>query len=204
MSSRAFHAEPVVDNTQVISLMHCLSRANELALGCTAAAIENLPLVLGVLNRILIEELISIQWICASAENAEAFLARSKSEIEKCISLTTERKFSKIINKNSKVDETKNFRTKHPYINKRYPSIEQRAIELDLHKIYTTIYTIFSNYVHGSDMLLKSQKKNLTEQTLLFINAAYGIFSCIFEIIKNFVKYHKITSSERIYELLNI
>jgi hypothetical protein len=189
---------------QDTALIHCLARANEIALGCNAAAAGCLPLVLAILNRILIDELITVQWVCKSKENALKFHSRSFSEMHKYISINIERKHAKLVNKNTGYNESNNFKKRFPYIKAKHLNIEQRAIEVGLHKLYTVMYTMLSNYVHGSDIHIPPLSRDPITATHNFTVGSYALFFCIVEVVENFIAKRTLTSVDRIYSILKI
>lgn len=189
---------------QDTALLHCLARANELALGCSAAAVGCLPLVLAILNRVLIDELIAVQWVCASIENAKAFHDRGYSELHKYLSINSERKYARIINRITGSDESRNFKIKFPYTNQKHLKTEQRAKQVGLHRLYTIMYTMLSNHVHGSDILISSMASDPINATYNFTVGSYSLFQCIFETVENFIASRTPTSADRIYSILKI
>jgi hypothetical protein len=207
MGSRNRHDElcgTASQDQQDTALIHCLARANEIALGCNAAAVGCLPLVLAILNRILIDELITVQWVCVSKENSLQFHSRSFSEMHKYISINIERKHAKLVNRNTGYDESNNFKKKSPYTNPHHLKTEERAKQVGLHRLYTEMYTFLSNYVHGSDILISQLTSDPIKATYNFTVSSYSLFLCIVEVVDNFIVKRTPTSVERIYSILKI
>ena len=207
LRAKAYYADQITlasKDPQDTAILHCLKRSTEIALGCCTAEVGCLPLVLAILDRVLIEELIAVQWICASKENADSFHKRGLSEMHKYIAINLERRFARITRKSTNEDETKKFLGRFKYSKLSHPTTENRAKEVGLHGLYTVMYTMFSNHVHGSDILLSSMSEDPVAETQKLASASYGLFLCVFQAVEHFLKTRSPITPSRIYSILKM
>lgn len=192
------------NGTRENAVIYCLNHAIDLAKGCLATALENLPDSLATLSRAILEALFWARYVTLSTENAQEFTDSTKNELKRIAKKNLSAGYGRIRNIKTNEDKTKEF-LESPLmkdVSKRI-FIESVAKQGGLERVYTTIYAFISMIAHGRAFNLRATTNN-KDEFYASISATLGALQCIDLITSDWITHRKQTKPEIITELLGI
>ena len=136
-----------------VAVRRILGRSAELMRGAASLGRDRNPVTLGIVARVVLEDLIQLLWVEISDSNAEAFEQAAKVELTRVARINLESRRAKIRNRHTGEDVTAEFLKSDRFKNlPKRKSVADRAEEAGVTDLYNVFYRFLSMETHGHDL----------------------------------------------------
>jgi len=186
------------------AVIYCLRHALDLAKGCLAIALAELPDSLTTLSRAIFDALFWAKYVTLSIENAQEFIDSPINEMKRISRKNLTAGYAHVFD--TKTNEDKSIEFQNSSMMKEIPRwvrIEDAARAGGLERVYTTLYGFDSMIAHGRafDLLAESDIKDVLYAS---ISAFLGALQCIEVITSDWIIHRKETPKETLTHMLGI
>lgn len=192
------------NGTREKAVVYCLHHAVDLAKGCLATALAELPDSLTTLSRALLETLFWARYITMSEENAQEFADSTINEMKRASRKNLNTGYAKIYDIKTNDDKTQE--VLNSPLMKDIPhrvSIETAAKLGGLERVYTNVYGFISMIAHGRAFDLRTKPDN-KEEIYASISAALGALQGVEIITVDWITHRKQTPREILKQILGV
>lgn len=190
------------NGTREKAVIYCLRHAVDLAKGCLATAIAELPDSLTTLSRALLETLFWARYVTISNENAQEFANSTVNEMKRVSRKNLNAGYAKIYDVRTNDDKTEEILNSPLMkdIPKRV-SIETAAQLGGLERVYTNVYGFISMIAHGRALDLRTKPDN-KDELYAAVSAALGALQGVEIITADWIIHRRQTPRETLVEIL--
>lgn len=174
------------ESLQDKALLHCLERSLDMAKGAVSTAIACTPISLATLSRTMLEELITARWLCLNRNNAIIYGEASSASMLKLIRENLKSGYGKTLHKLSGDDHTQ---ATLDAISKKGVkiTIEDRARESELHRLYSIFYRFLSTLAHSTNFQHSLFPQQARDAVKLFFPAAIALHESTYDIVATYL-----------------
>jgi len=192
------------NGTREKAVIYCLRHGVDLAKGCLATALAELPDSLTTLSRASLETLFWVRYVTMSKENAQEFADSTINEMKRVSRKNLKAGYAKVYDIKTKDDKTKEILGSPLMkdIPKRI-SIETAAQLGGLERVYTNVYGFLSMTAHGRAFDLKTKPDN-KDEIYASLCAALGALQGTEIITADWIIHRKQTPRETLIEMLGV
>jgi len=186
------------------AIVYCLQHGVDLAKGCLATAVQELPDSTTTLSRAIFETLFWARYVAISTENAQEFTNAPFHEMKRTARKNLKAGYARVSHIETREDKTEEI-LKSDFM-KDIPqriSIENAAKAGGLERVYTNIYGFISMTAHGRAINLRTKEEVKTE-LYSSVSAALGAFQCIELIAFDWISHRKQTEKETLVRILGV
>lgn len=186
------------------AVVYCLRHGIDLAKGCLATALKELPESATTLSRACLETMFWTRYVTMSEENAQEFVTSTVNEMKRISRKNIVAGYAKVYHLETDEDRTKEI-LESPLlaeIPKRI-SIETASKAGGLERVYTMVYGPLSMIAHGRAFNLKlHQDRN--RELFAAASAAVGALQCTEMISADWIIHRKQTPREILVKMLGV
>lgn len=192
------------NGTREKAVVYCLCHAIDLAKGCFAVALAELPDSLTTLSRALLETLFWARYVTISKENAQEFTDSTINEMKRVSRKNLNAGYAKIYGIETNDDKTQEI-LNTPLMKDIPPriSIETAAKVGGLERVYTNVYGYISMIAHGRAFDLRTKPDN-KEELYVSLSMALGALQGVEIITADWIIHRKQTPREILVQILGV
>ena len=186
------------------AVVYCLQHAVDLAKGCLATAVDELPDSTTTLSRAILETLFWARYISLSNENAQEFTDAPFHEMKRTARKNLKAGYAHVSHIETQEDKTEEILSSDFMRNipKRI-LIEDAAKAGGLERVYTNVYGFISMTAHGRAINLRTNEKT-KEELYASVSVALGAFQCIELIAIDWISHRKQTERKTLIRILGV
>jgi len=186
------------------AIVYCLQHAVDLAKGCLATAVEELPDSATTLSRAILETLFWARYVAISNENAQEFTNAPFHEMKRTARKNLKAGYARVSDIETREDKTEEL-LKSDFM-KDIPariSIEGAAKAGGLERVYINIYGFISMTAHGRAINLRTNEE-IKQELYASVSTALGAFQCVELIAFDWISHRKQTEKETLVRILGV
>ena len=192
------------NRTREKAVIYCLRHAVDLAKGCLASALAELPDSLATLSRASLETLFWARYVTMSKENAEEFANSTINEMKRLSRNNIKAGYLKVYDSTTNDNKTKEILDLMSKENIPDRVAIKKAAELGgLERVYTNIYGFISMVAHGRAFELRT-KPDIEGEIYASISAALGALQGVEIITADWIMHRKQTPKETLAQILGV